>query len=157
MNHPATARTLTGLVAFALVLSLLPATATLAAPSPGGATLAPAVDDFLDDAASDDALAVIVTLHDRAGLERLAALDADVDTLESVPIGHATLTAAQIREVASWAETRSVWNDEELELYLDESRTMIGAERVWNGDGLARPYLGTGVAVAVIDLSLIHI
>ena len=62
-----------------------------------------------------------------------------------------TLSADQIRQVAAWPETRSVWNNRTYKLLDDVANHMIHADRVVAGDGLRRPYDGTGVGVAVID------
>ena len=62
-----------------------------------------------------------------------------------------TLSADQIRQVAAWPETRSVWNNRTYKLLDDVANHMIHADRVVAGDGLRQPYDGTGVGVAVID------
>jgi serine protease AprX len=116
-----------------------------------GATLAPAVSEWLETSPPDARLQVIVAFSDAAGISRLKAMAGSLERLKSVPMALVTLSASQIREVASWGETRSVGANEELELHLDESTQMVKADRVWAGQRLARPYLGTGVGVAVLD------
>lgn len=115
------------------------------------ATLGPNVAEFLDAARPAEKLDAIVAFHDDAGFDRLASLDVAFDRTRSVPIAFALLTAPQAREIASWPETRSVYENEEVPLDLDEGTRMVNADDVWRGDGLARPYLGTGVGVAVLD------
>jgi serine protease AprX len=117
----------------------------------GGATLAPAVSQFLGSSTSDARLEVIVTFRNEAGIGRLKTKLGSVERLQSVPMARATLSAAEIRDVASWTETRSVWDNEEQPLHLDESTRMIKADRVWAGQQLSSSYLGTGVGVAVFD------
>lgn len=115
------------------------------------ATIAPNVTSWLASAAPDARLDSIVTFRDDAGIDRLKAKFGSVERLSSVPMAHAWLSAADIREIASWPETRSVWDNEQQELFLDEGTRMIKADRVWAGQQLSRRYLGTGVGVAVLD------
>ncbi|HSP60866.1 MAG TPA: S8 family serine peptidase [Ornithinimicrobium sp.] len=137
------------LASFALAGALVaPAGATTQVES-GLAPLSDAVEEFL--AAGGPSLEVVVTFADRSGLERLAGLDADLQTTRTLPMALATLSPEQIREVASWEDTRSVWENARDELYLDDSIEMINADDVWAGDGLRRAYDGSGVTVAVTD------
>ena len=115
------------------------------------ATIAPAVSEWLATSAPDERLQVIVSFKNETGISRLKDKAGSLERLKSVPMALATLSAADIRDVASWSETRSVWDNEELELHLDEGTRMVKADRVWAGERLARPYLGTGVGVAVLD------
>ena len=115
------------------------------------ASLAPNVTAWLADSAPDARLDSIVTFRDQAGIDRLKAKFGSVERLESVPMAHAWLSAADIREIAAWPETRSIWDNEEQELHLDEGTRMIKADRVWAGQRLSRSYLGAGVGVAVLD------
>jgi serine protease AprX len=115
------------------------------------ATLAPNVTEWLASAAPDARLDSIVTFRDKSGIDRLKAKLGSVERLESVPMAHAWLSAADIREIAAWPETRSIWDNEEQELHLDEGTRMVKADRVWAGERLARGYRGTGVGVAVLD------
>jgi serine protease AprX len=150
MQSPSLLRIAAALIATLMIAGLAgPAVAGNSGAS--GASVAPAVKKWLDTSASGDRLQVIVTFSDRSGIGRLKESVGSVDTLKSVPMAMANLSAAQIRDVASWSETRSVWNNAELELYLDESTKMVKADKVWAGAGLRRPYLGTGIGVAVID------
>lgn len=141
---------LTGtLVAMVMLFTMAPA----AAANEDGSTarLAGTVSEWLGTSAPDDELEVIVTFTEAAGVQRLEALAGPVERLETVPMTLATLSADEIRDVGSWPETRSIWTNDELELHLDESTRMVEADRVWAGDKLGRPYLGTGVGVAVLD------
>jgi serine protease AprX len=136
-------------VAVVMLATLVPASTA----NEGGstATLAGTVSEWLATSAAEDELEVIVTFTDAAAIQRLEALAGSVERLESVPMTLATLSAAEIRDVASWPETRSVWTNDELELHLDEGTRMVKADHVWAGERLSRPYLGTGVGVAVLD------
>jgi serine protease AprX len=115
------------------------------------AALGPAVKQFLGSSQPTDKLQVIVTFRDGSGINKLKALTAKVEQLDSVPMTLSMLSADQIRQVASWPETRSVWNNRTYKLLDDVANHMIHADRVVAGDGLRRPYDGTGVGVAVID------
>ena len=136
-------------VAVVMLGTLVPASTA----NEGGtnATLAGTVSEWLATSAAEDELEVIVTFSDAAAIQRLETLAGSVERLESVPMTLATLSAAEIRDVASWPETRSVWTNDELELHLDEGTRMVKADHVWAGESLRRPYLGTGVGVAVLD------
>lgn len=92
-----------------------------------------------------------MAFHDRAGLDRLEQAGLLLDRVESEPLALASLTSAQVREVAAWPETWSLHENAALDLYLDESVAMIGAKDVHEGRGLRAPYTGAGVGVAVID------
>jgi serine protease AprX len=122
--------------------------ATEAAPQ---ATLSPALADWLNSADDGATFTTIVTFHDRTGLDRLEALGVGGSRYETLPVGVAALTPAQVLEVAAWPETRSLWEDTANEFILDESVALIGADRVAAGDGLRMPYTGAGIGVAVID------
>lgn len=138
------------IVAMVMLLSIA-VPAVTAGGSQGSATVAPAVKQWLTSSKPTDRLQVVVTFRNDTGVSRLKGLATNVERLDSVPMTFSTLTADQIRQVASWSETRSVWNNAEYELTLDESVKMIHADRVWAGSGLRLPYKGAGVGVAVID------
>ncbi|MCV0403089.1 MAG: S8 family serine peptidase [Chloroflexi bacterium] len=138
------------LVAVTALFAGTPRTADAAAP----ATLSGELSTWLataDDAAS---MPTIVTFHDRGGMARFDALDAGGTRLATLPMAMATLTAAQIRDLATWPEVRSLWHNQEQELILDESVALIGADRVQRGEGLRTPYTGAGIGVAVIDTGI---
>ena len=144
-------RQTTGVLVASLMVFTLAGSAAADQGGQSGATLSPNVSEWLASAAPDAQLDVIVTFRKETGVDRLNAKLGSVERLESVPMARAYLTAADIREVASWSETRSVWDNEELELHLDEGTRMVKADHVWAGERLSRPYLGTGVGVAVLD------
>ncbi|MGC5585157.1 S8 family serine peptidase [Ornithinimicrobium sp. W1665] len=138
------------LTSFAIAGALVaPAGATTTQNDSDLAPLSDAVEEFLAGAGSS--LEVVVTVEDRSALERLAGLDADLQTTRTLPMALATLSPAQIREVASWESTRSVWENARDEYYLDDSIEMINADDVWSGQKLRRGYDGSGVTVAVTD------
>ncbi|HEU5326187.1 MAG TPA: S8 family serine peptidase [Candidatus Limnocylindria bacterium] len=142
-----------GLAALLALTALLAGTPgfTNAAPT---ATLSSSLSSWLATAADDATSPAIVTFHDRSGMSRLDTLGVGGTRLATLPMAMATLTAAQIREVASWPEVRSVWHDQEQEPVLDESVPLIGADRVHRGEGLRSPYTGAGIGVAVIDTGM---
>jgi serine protease AprX len=115
-------------------------------------TLSPAVGSWLAAAGPNDTFRTIVTFNDaQAGFARLDASGIASQKLAELPIAFASLSAAQIRGVATWPEARSLWHDARNTFVLDESIPLIGANTVWAGTGLRRPYNGAGVSVAVID------
>jgi serine protease AprX len=116
------------------------------------ASLSPVVASWLSTAAPTDTFNTIVTFNDRlAGFGRLDAQGISSQKLDSLPIAFANLSASQLNQIASWPEARSLWHDHQNAFVLDESVPLIGAEKVWAGTGLRRPYTGAGVSVAVID------
>jgi serine protease AprX len=115
------------------------------------ATFSAPLQQWLATAPASATFPTIVTFDPRSDVGRIDALGAGAVKLNALPIAFATLTAAQIREVASWPETRSLWHDQKNTLVLDESVPLIGADRVQRGEGLPLPYTGAGVNVAVID------
>jgi serine protease AprX len=137
------------IAALAMVFSV--AGPSAANTSGGGAKLAPAVQQWIDSSPPDARLEVVIAFKSDAGVTRLQSTVDQLERLKSVPIALAQLSAAQILDVASWSETRSVGPNEELELHLDEGTRMVKADKVWSGNSLSRPYLGTGVGVAVLD------
>ena len=144
-------------VPVALLLAFLLAAAALLSGAPRpvsaapSATIAPVLAAWLADAADDATVTTIVTFHDRTGLARLDALGVGGSRYAALPMAVAALTPAQLLEVAGWPETRSLWNDTANEFILDESVSLIGADRVHRGERLRSPYTGAGVGVAVID------
>lgn len=145
------------LVTFALATVLIAASVAIGgqpSSAAGGATLSPAVATWLASAPVDATFRTIVTFHDRAGLARIDSLGVTAQKLEALPIAFATLTAAQLRAVGSWPETRSLWHDAENRFSLDESLTLIGVDKVKAGTKLRRAYSGAGIGVAVIDTGI---
>jgi len=115
------------------------------------ATLSKPLAQWLATAPATATFETIVTFDNRDGLTRIDSLGVGATKLDVLPIAFATLTAAQVRTVAAWPETRSLWHDQRNELILDESVPLIGADKVRAGTGLRSPYAGAGVNVAVID------
>ncbi|MDP8904687.1 MAG: S8 family serine peptidase [Chloroflexota bacterium] len=121
------------------------------AASASGATKSDVLSSRLAKAASTATFETIVTFRDRAGMDRIDTLDVGAVKLRQLPIAFATLTKTQIEQVAAWPETRSLWHDQQQQPILEQSVPLVGADRVWAGEGLKRPYTGAGVKVAVID------
>jgi serine protease AprX len=135
----------------ALVVLLPGAVVSTAAAGSGTATISPTVQKWLGTASSSARLQAIVTFASRSSVGRIDGLGAGATKLSVLPIAFASLTAAQVRTVASWPEVVSVWHDQQNKPVLDESIPLIGADKVRAGTGLKRPYTGAGVNVAVID------
>ena len=138
-------------LATVLALTALLAGAPRATEATQQATLAPALAAWLDDADDGATFTTVVTFHDRSGLDRLDALGVGGSRYDALPMAVAALTPAQVLEVASWPETRSLWEDTANAFILDESVALIGADRVAAGEKLRSPYTGLGIGVAVID------
>jgi serine protease AprX len=143
------------LVALAISV-VLTATAAVGAAGAGaqttsGATLSKPLASWLATASAAATHETIVTFDTYDGMRRIDTLGAGAVKLKRLPIAFATLTAAQVREVAAWPETRSLWHDQRNRPILAESVPLIGADRVHAGTKLRRPYTGAGVNVAVID------
>jgi len=115
------------------------------------ATLSAPLQAWLGSAAASATHPTIVTFDSYSGMSRVDTLGAGAVKLSRLPVAFATLSAAQIREVAGWPETRSLWHDQENTPLLDESVPLIGADKVHRGEGVRTPYTGAGVNVAVID------
>ena len=144
-------KTLRLALAVGLLAAAFVAPQTSAAAAQMGVSVSSALADWLNTAADLDTFRTIVTFRDRAGLARIEGLNVGATKLDVLPIAFATLTKVQINEISAWPEVRSLWHDQENEIYLNEGTAWTGADRVWAGDGLKHGYTGIGVNVAVID------
>lgn len=115
------------------------------------ATLSPVLAEWLDTVSDGATFTTVVTFHDRSGLDRLDALGVGGSRYDALPMAVAALSPAEVLEIASWPETRSLWDDTANDFILDESVALIGADRVAAGERLKTPYTGAGIGVAVID------
>lgn len=144
-------------VLLTLVAALLLPFTVAAAPASSGATLGerPATVHAdlraqLGTLEAEGRLDVIVSTWDRAGLAAVRDVGASGRELRTMPIALARLTGDQIAALAQDRRVRSLWPDEQHELFLDEGTTMVGADRV--AQDLAVD--GTGVIVGVIDTGI---
>jgi serine protease AprX len=142
--------------ALALLVALVTAvaagaTVTQRAEATTSATLSAPLRAWLGNASASAAFPTIVTFDSYAGMSRIDSLGAGAVKLSRLPIAFATLSATQVRDVASWPETRSMWHDQENTFTLDESVPLIGADKVQRGEGVRSARTGLGVNVAVID------
>jgi serine protease AprX len=145
---------------FAVLLVIAACVAAIVAGAsavPGGAqtnataTMSQPLSEWLATAADGATFETIVTFDSREAMSRLDSLGVGATELQELPTAFATLSATQIRQVASWPETRSLWHDQQNSPILDESVPLVGADRVRAGTGLRSAYTGAGVNVAVID------
>src|SRR5688572_10650335 len=88
-----------------------------AMPSPSAsagdaATLSEPLQAWVATAADTSTFKTIVTFDSYAGMSRIDTLGVGATTLNQLPVAFATLTADQVRQVASWPETRSLWHDQ---------------------------------------------
>jgi serine protease AprX len=141
------------LAIFAAALTAVTAGAagTQRADATTSATVSAPLQVWLGSAAASATHPTIVTFDSYSGMSRIDSLGAGATKLTRLPVAFATLSATQIREVAGWPETRSLWHDQQNKPLLDESVPLIGADKVQRGEGLRTPYTGLGVNVAVID------
>ncbi len=147
-------RLLATFVALLASLALVPGALVQSSPATAqasGATLSAPLASWLATAADTSAFQTIVTFDSYDGVSRIDTLGVGATKLAKLPVAFATLTAAQVREVAAWPETRSLWHDERNKILLDESVALIKADDVRAGSGLKQPYTGAGIGVAVID------
>jgi serine protease AprX len=123
-----------------------------AAAAPGGSvpTLGPGLVEQTADLGLLDKVDVIVSAFTFDGLSALDDLGVAYRPLESAPVALAEVTGGQLRQLVASAELRSIWPDEEFELFLTESTQIVGADRVQQLLGVD----GTGVAVAVVDTGI---
>jgi len=142
---------LTIALAAMLALTTLLASDPRAVEAAPQATLSQALTSWLGTAEDEATFTTVITFHDQSGLARLDALGVGGSRYDALPMAITALTAAQVLEIASWPETRSLWEDTANEFILDESVPLIGADRVAAGDRLRTPYTGAGIGVAVID------
>jgi len=115
------------------------------------ATVSEPLRAWLSTAAATDTFDTIVTFDSREGLATLDSLGVKSTKLSQLPMAFARLTADQVRQLAAAPEVRSLWHDQQMELYLDESVSLIKADQVAAGTGLRTSYTGLGVSVAVLD------
>jgi serine protease AprX len=139
------------ILAAALTAVAAGAAGTQRADATTSATVSAPLQAWLGSASSSATHPTIVTFDSYSGMSRIDTLGAGATKLTQLPIAFATLSAAQIREVAGWPETRSLWHDQKNMPLLDESVPLIGADKVQRGEGTKLPYTGAGVNVAVID------
>src|ERR671925_792514 len=92
----------------ALVVLLPGAVVSTAAAGAGTAHLSPTVQQWLATAGSGSTIHAIVTFDSRTTLSKIDGLNVGAMKLSSLPIALATLSAAQVRQVASWREVVSV-------------------------------------------------
>lgn len=148
------ARAMLVAVALALALGSVLMAGAISAPqarAAGAATLSAPLQEWLGAASPTDTFDTVVSFHARDGMGALGLVGVTGTELSQLPIAFARLNPDQVRQLAAAPEVRSLWHDQQMELYLDESVALTGADRVAAGTGLARPYTGAGVSVAVID------
>jgi serine protease AprX len=139
------------ILATALTAVAAGAAGTQRADATTSATVSAPLQTWLGSASASATHPTIVTFDSYSGMSRIDTLGAGATKLSRLPVAFATLSAAQIREVAGWPETRSLWHDQRNTPLLDESVPLIGADKVQRGEGVRTPYTGVGVNVAVID------
>jgi len=140
-------------VLLALSAFVLPAASTSTAGASSTATLSQPLQSWLATADGSETFNTIVTFFGRDGFSTLDTMGVEATELDQLPMAFAKLTPAQIRQLAASSSVRSLWHDQKLDLYLDESVPLTRADQVQAGSGVARPggYNGAGVSVAVID------
>src|SRR5688500_3589217 len=120
----------------ALAAFVLPAASASTAGSSGTATLSQPLQSWLATADASATFDTIVTFDGRDGFSTLDSMGVEATELDQLPMAFAKLTPAQIRQLAASSSVRSLWHDQKLELYLDESVPLTGADKVQAGSGV---------------------
>lgn len=90
---------------------------------------------------------VIVTFSDKSQASKLSTLTNDLVPLKVLPMVGATLTSAQIREVASWSGVESIYFNAPLQYFNYGAGEFTGGHKVQDFLGLT----GKGSTISVID------
>ncbi|HKQ53126.1 MAG TPA: S8 family serine peptidase [Pyrinomonadaceae bacterium] len=130
--------------------------ATFAAPK-----VDPELTARLKTARPDDLLGVVLTFHgNRITDAEVAAVEAlGITTgvrMRNFPIMGVNATPAQVRELLGWSELRSVYLNTPLQLYLHQTKPLIGVDRLRRDAEITRrnggvPVSGRNVTVAIND------
>ena len=94
-----------------------------------------------------EAVLTFTTYPSSIVLAAVAATGVEVLPLRVLPMIGVRGTATQILGLASLPGLRSIYDNRQLDYFLDESVPLIGADRAWNELGVT----GSGVGIAVID------
>src|SRR5687768_10351928 len=73
------------------------------------ATISAPVRAWLASASDTSTFQTIVTSDSYTAMSRIDTLGVGATKLTQLPVAFATLSATQVRQVASWPETRSLW------------------------------------------------
>ncbi len=147
----------TGRMTLALIAMLTIFTgASLAAPK-----IDPELNARLRTVASNSQLGVILTFQGtRVTNSQVAAVQAlGITTgirMVNFPIMAVNATPAQIQQMLSWNELRSVYLNSPLQLYLHQTKPLIGVDRLRKDADITRrnggvPVSGKGVTIAIND------
>src|SRR3990170_3690052 len=120
----------------AVLVFAVPAATTPDAAAGGGATLSQPLQNWLSSANATNTFDTVVTFHNRDGMSTLDRMGVAATDLRQLPISFAKLTRAQVSALASSPDVRSLWHDQKMELYLDESVALTKATQVQSGSGL---------------------
>lgn len=129
---------------------------------PTGQTLVTPLSQLIDTGKFDDALRealatsspdteheVIVVYNDASVLSLLAPLTSVFYKLQVLPVTGMIFTTSEIELISTWPAIESITLNRELEYFVHESVSLIGAEQVWNSYGQRGG--DNTVRVAVID------
>lgn len=114
------------------------------------ATLDPVLSDLLKKATPGQLIEAVVTFDHsptEADITAVMARGVQVVPFQKLPMVGVRGTSGQIARLSTLAGARSIYANRALTYFLDESVSLIGADRVWN----QFDYTGRGVTVAVID------
>ena len=128
------------------------------------ATVAPKLSLQIAGLANDASVGVVIVSFNSPG----GLTPANLDVLRSVGVNSgvtfsrlgmvgAVLTAGQVRALSDNASVKSIWNNEQLQYYMNQARTMAGVERLRTDPALTlrnggMPVSGAGnFSVLVID------
>lgn len=135
---------------------LLPHATTYAAP-----TVDPQLRAKLQTAQPTDLFGVILTFNgeriDDAQVAKVLALGIQSGyRMNRLPIMAVNATPAQITQLAGWSSLRSIYLNIPVELYLNQSKPLIGVNRLRTDPDITRrnlglPISGKGVTIAIND------
>ncbi len=134
----------------AAVLSLAPGSIADSEAQAGGMALDPALEQKLDTVDENTPVRAILTYEGRptqAQVEAVRQTGASVHEFDELPMLGVQGTKGQIRELSGLDGVSSIHADQKLQYQMDESRPLIGVDRVESNLG----YTGEDVGVAVID------
>jgi serine protease AprX len=149
------AATLFALTGFAVAQlgGLLPLPEINPPPIVSTGTIDPVLSSVLQSATSDQLIKAVVTLDHYPTLTDLLAIQAtgvEFRPFRVLPMVGVRGTSLQILGLFALPGLRSLYFDRRLSYFLDESVSLIGADRVRNVLG----YTGKGVTVAVLDTGI---
>jgi len=124
----------------------------------------PVLQDCLSTAQTDALFGVILTFHaDRISAQHITQIQSlgisGGYRMNNLPILAVNATAAQITQMAGWSSLRSIYLNAPVELYLHQSKPLIGVDRLRTDADITRrnggvPVSGRGITIAINDTGI---